>query len=97
MRIKAWMRGGKERRETVIEIPPKEARAGHLSARNPADLEAWLEKYVFQWIECQFGWGWSGGGFENDFSCMEGPGGAGLCVVSESAVPNTIRSRGSRA
>ena len=91
------MQMGTERRETKFDIPADEFQGGVDRCREGGDLDSWIEEYVFQWIECQFGWGWSGGGFENDFSCMEGSEGVGLWVVSDSAVPNTIRARGSRA
>ena len=86
MKIRAWMQMGVERRETVIEIPDEEVR----SARPPGGwLEAWLEEYVLDWMQSQLGWGWSGGGWDNDFACMEGSEGTGFVAVAESAIPNT--------
>jgi len=55
-------------------------------------LEAWLEEYVHDWLFAQYGWGWSGAGFDNNFSCLEGSdfGGFGaLAVTSASSIPNT--------
>ena len=86
MKVKAWLQMGVERRETVIEIPVDEYRAGQQVTE---DMEGWLEEYVREWIEHQFGWGWSGGGYEVDLGFLEGSDGAGLCVVADSAIPNT--------
>ncbi len=83
MKIKAWMQIGVERRETVIEIPDEEYRRGQ---RVAPCMEAWLEEIVFQWLECQYGWGWSGAGQQNDYGALEGSEAlAGLCVVANSA------------
>ena len=90
MQVQAWMQMGCERRETVIEIPDEEYQA---ALKVPCYTEVRLEEYVRQWMECEVGWGWSGGGFENDFGCMEGSEGAGLAAVSDSAIPNTRAMR----
>jgi hypothetical protein len=98
MIIKAWIQMGNERRQTTIEIPDDEFKAGirwasEDSIRSP---EAWLEEYVLDWLTVQYGWGWSGAGHENDFSLMEGQpdGGFGaLHVTADSSIPNTRSSR----
>ena len=87
MQVTAWVQLGVERRETVIEIPDEEYQRG--KKVTAGDMECWLEECVRHWMEHQLGWGWSGGGYENDFGWMEGSDGAGLCVVADSAIPNT--------
>ena len=78
MTVVAWIQMGSERRETVIEIPLGE----------PRD-EGSLEELVHDWMQHQYGWGWSGCGYENDFSFMEGSDGASFVVTDECSIPNT--------
>lgn len=74
---------GGERRETEFEFPD--------NARNLDSSQMQLEvgELVWEWIETQIGWGWAGGGWEIDFTFMEGSDGVGTVIVSEEAVPNT--------
>ena len=94
MKIRAWIQMGVERRETVIEIPDEEFEAGKkcdAEQRVPA-LGFWLEAYVVDWLHAQYGWGWSGAGFEEDLGFMEGSDTGGneqLVVTSDSSIPNT--------
>ena len=92
--IHAWIQMGRERRETCIQIPAEEFKAGQewVAADETRLIECWLERYVFDWLYVQYGWGWSGVGFYNDFSCMEGSDSGAydaLAVTSDSSIPNT--------
>ncbi len=92
--IRAWIQLGSERRETVIEIPQDEFDGGKRWASEEPNrsLDAWLENYVLDWLHAQYGWGWSGAGYENDFGFMQGSdmgGHGGLAVTQESSIPNT--------
>ena len=94
--IRVWILMGTERRETVIEIPREEFESGvsWVAAEPGRSLEAWIEPYLWDWLYVQYGWGWSGAGFENDYSCMEGAhdgGYQGLSVTRDSSIPNTVR------
>ena len=93
MRIQAWVQMGVERRETIIEIPIDEYEGGKNSAAEAGrSLEEWIEAYVRDWVFAQYGWGWSGAGFDNDFGCCEGSQSGGYeayAVTSESSIPNT--------
>ncbi|MFC1530671.1 hypothetical protein ACFL5T_00195 [Gemmatimonadota bacterium] len=94
MKIIAWINMGVERRETVIEIPDAqyEAQKERIREDPNCSLEAWLEEYVFDWLYAQFGWGWSGGEYENNFGFMENAlnGGSGSLVTTAiSSIPNT--------
>jgi hypothetical protein len=87
--IHAWIKMGSEQRVTCIRIP---ARKYLDSVDHGADLEVWLEEFVFDWLYSQYGWGWSGVGYVNDYSCMEGNRYGGLgghTVTAESSIPNT--------
>lgn len=88
MKVKAWIQMGVERRETVIEIPEEE-----LGNRQTQDLEQGLEDYVLDWLRTQYGWGWSGAGFDIDFAFMEGMKDGSLVVTGNSSVPNTVAVR----
>ena len=96
MEIKAFIQMGTERRETIIAIPDEEFQGGvsWVEGSPKRSLECWLEEYVTEWLQHQYGWGWSGAGFDNDFTFMEGSDGAGLAVVAESGIPNTIKVAG---
>ena len=95
VRIKAWIQMGTERRETVIEIPREEFEGGvrHVEKEPYKCLEGGLEAYVLDWVNAQYGWGWSGCGIENDFGFMEGCDPGSLAVTSDSSVPNTVLRR----
>ena len=60
-----------------------------MQSKKEGSLEGALEGYVLDWMQFQYGWGWSGQGFENDFSFMEGDDGSCYVVTHESAIPNT--------
>lgn len=85
MKVKAWIQMGGERRVTVFELPEDQVRKDS----NGIPLELHIEALVREWLETQFGWGWSGGGWENDFTFMEGSDGVGSVIIAEEAVPNT--------
>lgn len=96
MKIEAFIQMGAERRETVIEISKEEVENGRAWCKEEPgrSFEGWLERYVIDWLHAQYGWGWSGGGYTNDFACMEGEASGGygaLAVTSESSIPNTER------
>lgn len=86
MKVKAWLQIGIERRETIIDIPDDELRK---VARQDGSLESAIEGYVIDWMQHQYGWGWSGGGIENDFGHMEGSDAVGYVVTRESSIPHT--------
>lgn len=86
MKVKAWLQIGIERRESVIDIPDDELRK---AACSEGSLEAAIEDYVQDWMQHQYGWGWSGGGIENDFGHMEGSDAVGYVVTRESSIPRT--------
>ncbi len=94
MQVQAWIQMGCERRDTVIEIPDDEFEVGkNRVAELPGRcLEVWLEEYVRDWLFAQYGWGWSGAGYENDYGGLEGcefGGWGALSVTSDSSIPNT--------
>lgn len=91
MKVNAWMQMGVERRETVIEIPDEEIRQ---VLHKVEGLETALDRYVLEWLMCQYGWGWSGAGMVNDFTAMEGDDElSGWVVIRDSAMPNTKHFR----
>ena len=98
MIINAWIQMGSERRETTIEIPDDEFKSGIRSVSDDSrgSLEQWLEEYLLDWLAVQCGCGWSGAGYENDFSFIRGQtndGFGALRVTADSSTPNTRSSR----
>lgn len=93
MEINAWIQMGSERRETTIVIPEEEFESVKEAAEEGGlCLESRLEEYVKDWLFAQYGWGWSGAGFEVGCGFMENfeSGGAGcFAVTSRSSIPNT--------
>ncbi len=88
MEIKAWIQMGCERREVQFAVSEAE-----VEAVGEEGLEAYIEDAVLDWINCRFGWGWVGAGFENDFSFTEDCAGPSLVVTKERLNPATRRMR----
>ena len=86
MKINAWIQMGHERREVTFNVD-------ELSRETPTpeDFELAIEDLVLEWIRCRFGWGWTGGGFDNDFSFMEDSESVGLVETNEVLNPRTER------
>jgi hypothetical protein len=95
MKIKAWIRMGVERRETLIEISDEEMESLEewVGERPQNSLEGALWRYVQDWLSAQFGYGWEGGGEGEDLSRNEGMPDGVLSVTSESSIPNTVSIR----
>ena len=86
MEVRAWIQMGCERREVTFAVSEEE-----IQRVGADDLEAYIEEAVLEWIQCRFGWGWSGDEIENDFGFMEDAEGWNLVVVGEVLNPRTKR------
>lgn len=93
---KAFVQMGTERRETIIEIP-KEHWENFKEAclENGDDIEEEVyQSYIWDWLRFQYNYGWSGAGYERDYSFLQQMDEAShLVVTKKSSLPNTVRMR----
>lgn len=88
MKINAWIQMGCERRETSFEVSEEEREEVGL-----ANLEAYLEEVVLDWICLRYGWGWTCDLITNDFTDHEDSDlGAKYFLTEEVLGPRTVRS-----
>ena len=85
MRLKVWIKMGRERREAELELP-------EAVFTGPEALETMCEEIVHDWLGCRYGWGWAvlGTDVQYDAGFMEDADAGGL-VITRALNRNTRR------